>query len=93
MAEATEDVAFEEDPWRPETVEECEERIGRKLSMGELEYKATLDTLCACGHYGHSHSAPVIGGPVGHPCWTMDCPCYSFPEGLALNEKRPDWPE
>jgi hypothetical protein len=78
----------EEDAWRPETVAETENRVGRNLSAGELEYKAVLDTLCACGHYGHIHSAPVIGGPEGYPCWAMDCPCYSFPEGLTLDEKQ-----
>lgn len=71
-----------------ETVEECETRIGRKLTKSEREYKTLLDTVCACGHLGHDHSAPLLGGPVGHPCWVKDCPCYSFPEGLTAEEEQ-----
>lgn len=71
-----------------ESVKEVEQRIGRKLTRQERAFKATLDTLCACGHDGHDHSAPLLGGPEGFCCWVEGCPCYSFPDGLTLEEKR-----
>lgn len=71
-----------------ETVKETETRIGRRLSKSELAYKKVLDSECACGHNGHSHAAPLLGGPVGHPCWAIDCKCYSFPEGWTFGEKQ-----
>lgn len=70
-----------------ETVKEAETRLGRKLSKSERQFKAKLDTLCACGHSGHSHCAPLLGGPDSHPCWENGCPCYSFPDGLTARQK------
>ena len=70
-----------------ETIKECEQRIGRKLTKKERAFKALLNTECACGHDGNAHCAPLLGGPVGHPCWANDCPCYSFPGGETLAEK------
>lgn len=70
-----------------ETVEECEVRIGRKLTDSEREYKTHLRSMCTCGHDGNAHSAPLLGGPAGFPCWAEGCPCYSFPEGSTKEEK------
>lgn len=71
-----------------ETIKECEARIGRKLSKSERVFKQKLDRMCQCGHSGHAHTAVLLGGPEGAPCWAKDCPCYSFPDGLTLEEKQ-----
>ena len=63
-----------------ETVKECEKRIGRKLTKREREFKDLLNTVCACGHDGNDHTAPLLGGPVDRPCWANNCPCHSFSE-------------